>query len=903
MSRRSSFELIVLLSCIFASCVTASTTWPTLHRDYRRSGYTDEVVPGPYERKWFRDFHDEMIATRVEAIVAEDKCFVGTFAGNLYALAVNNGETVWKFTAGGPIGHSPCYHDDKIVFGADDGILYCLRANDGKPIWKSNAGAGIWTSPATDGERIYFGDRAGFFHALDLSGRLLWRFKTPNCILCSPSLADGKVVFGSEDMHVYCLEAASGRLVWKSAKLPGLSMRDYAPTIWKDIVIVRTNPAYGFHRTLTEDEGFMFSLFDIRIEKWQNLLKPDPKAKDNYLRKSYGFLEQTGQAVRKEQAANVKRLKAEPWRQTFHAFDVATGTPRWTSPIYYMSGLHNPPTPPTFGPDGRLYTFFRSVLTNYDMRGEVRPFTNVGEVDYDTGLIRPIAHAHGERMPWGIFECIGDESESLSLMGGQLICTHQGVLGCVDLNTRRLSKIWGVRDSYGGIFGPGVQGSWDGAKRLAAQGYLTGMPNEWHGPARGVVSIAAGRMFWVVGSQVVCVGHRDGETAPSGGMTPPSNIKLRGPRFAGGGNVVSGLAREDDASVERIELSAEEVMQFIEPPPATVTQSNRPLARKLRSKLNRVMTELIDGGPWAPFVVELGIVNEETHFRRTAETVQTVAMAIPHLSQPVAVQAKQYLTDRFAEGWPLRHPAVSGADRKRREAYDLSPALLVGARQVPRYRSSIDECYAIWAYAHYADAYDAVLRLKPELRQLFESFASSNFKFNSTDQRHDGSAEQLNRHIAGLIGYARLMRKAGDGVSVDQACKLLVRLAADRIHHERANHGLVRGTGHRASVPRYVGLVPEVGAMLSEHAHKELETHARGLEFRLPVWYQAFGERMIGGENYTSTPRLAHGMFLAKAYALQDSAEQLNNKLDFPWCKADLFYIDKLVAALRQLDK
>jgi outer membrane protein assembly factor BamB len=79
--------------------------WTTLHRDPQRSGFSEEVVRGPYERKWYRDFHDEMIASRVEAIVAEGKCFVGTFAGNLHALDLADGKTVWTFKAGG--GHRP----------------------------------------------------------------------------------------------------------------------------------------------------------------------------------------------------------------------------------------------------------------------------------------------------------------------------------------------------------------------------------------------------------------------------------------------------------------------------------------------------------------------------------------------------------------------------------------------------------------------------------------------------------------------------------------------------------------------------------------------------------------------------------------------------------------------------
>ncbi|HEV58213.1 MAG TPA: hypothetical protein ENN87_12090, partial [Phycisphaerales bacterium] len=218
----------------------SETTWPTLHRDYQRSGYTGEVLEGPFERKWFRDFHDEMIASRVEAIVAEGLCFVPTFAGHVYALDVRDGRTMWRFATAGPIGHSPCYDQGRLYFGADEGPgeghLYCLDPRRGTLVWKTDTGAGIWTSPACDGRRVYYGDRAGVFHALDAeSGRPLWRFKTGYMILTPASLTrDGQIVFASEDMHVYCLDP-SGRLQWKSRRLPGLSLRDHAPTIWRGL--------------------------------------------------------------------------------------------------------------------------------------------------------------------------------------------------------------------------------------------------------------------------------------------------------------------------------------------------------------------------------------------------------------------------------------------------------------------------------------------------------------------------------------------------------------------------------------------------------------------------------------------------------------------------------------------
>jgi hypothetical protein len=139
---------IVVYGSVLPGGTIPKSEWPTLHKDYQRSGYTDEVVQGPYQRKWYRDFHEEMIATRVEAIVAEGRCFIGTLAVNMYALDVTNGDVVWKFKAGGPIGASPCYEGSRLYVGADEGFamghLYCIDAANESLVWKYDARAGIW---------------------------------------------------------------------------------------------------------------------------------------------------------------------------------------------------------------------------------------------------------------------------------------------------------------------------------------------------------------------------------------------------------------------------------------------------------------------------------------------------------------------------------------------------------------------------------------------------------------------------------------------------------------------------------------------------------------------------------------------------------------------------------------
>ncbi|MBN2129109.1 MAG: PQQ-like beta-propeller repeat protein, partial [Sedimentisphaerales bacterium] len=279
---------VVLAVCWCASGgAGAEQDWPTLHGDDQRSGYSGGIGPGPYERKWYRDFHEEMIATRVEAIVAEGKCFVGTFAGRMYALDVTDGRTLWCCQAPGPVGASACYRDGRLYFAADEafdtGHLYCVDAADGTLLWKYNAGAGIWVAPACDGAQVYIGDRAGIFHAVDVrTGAARWTFETGAMILKPASFSpDGqRIVFGSEYMHVYCLSPA-GRLLWKSRKLAGLSLRDQGPTIWRGLAVVRTNPADSFHSVLDRNGAVLKRTQQaiprneqdkVLLEKWGDLI-------------------------------------------------------------------------------------------------------------------------------------------------------------------------------------------------------------------------------------------------------------------------------------------------------------------------------------------------------------------------------------------------------------------------------------------------------------------------------------------------------------------------------------------------------------------------------------------------------------------------------------------------------
>ena len=95
-----------------------------------------------------------------------------------------------------------------------------------------------------------------------------------------------------------------------------------------------------------------------------------------------------------------------------------------------------------------------------------------------------------------------------------------------------------------------------------------------------------------------------------------------------------GIGAFDDTIAVRT-IAPADVRGFVIPPAAMQKQPTGALADAVRAQLDRSVRELVEEGPWAPFVVELGISGEERHFWRTAETMQVVALALPHLSPAV----------------------------------------------------------------------------------------------------------------------------------------------------------------------------------------------------------------------------------------------------------------------------
>ena len=78
-------------------------------------------------------------------------------------------------------------------------------------LWRNPTGGWVVNAPTVADGAVYAGSDDNHVYALDAeTGELLWRFETDDVIRSSPTVAGGAVYVGSNDNHVYALDAETG---------------------------------------------------------------------------------------------------------------------------------------------------------------------------------------------------------------------------------------------------------------------------------------------------------------------------------------------------------------------------------------------------------------------------------------------------------------------------------------------------------------------------------------------------------------------------------------------------------------------------------------------------------------------------------------------------------------------
>ena len=151
-------------------------------------------------------------------IGSDGTVFVGSAAGNVFALQWSTGTLLWNYMPAGGVVAPPAYENGVLWVGALDGGLYSINATNGDLIRQNLvSGAAIRASPviSADGQTIFVASDDGCVRKVPNS---FCFFNTTRPVVASPSLsADGSVLYvASSDWNVYAITAAErGMFLWK----------------------------------------------------------------------------------------------------------------------------------------------------------------------------------------------------------------------------------------------------------------------------------------------------------------------------------------------------------------------------------------------------------------------------------------------------------------------------------------------------------------------------------------------------------------------------------------------------------------------------------------------------------------------------------------------------------------
>jgi eukaryotic-like serine/threonine-protein kinase len=155
--------------------------------------------------------------------VANGRVYFGSGDGGVYAVDVQSGQLVWKFSTGDVVHASPAVVNGVVYIGSWDSNFYALDADSGQEKWRFHAGedsfihnqVGFQSSAAVVDGVVYTGCRDGHFYALDAAtGRKKWDYMTNlSWVNATPAVRDGLVYTGTSDSaRFFALDAKTGRL-------------------------------------------------------------------------------------------------------------------------------------------------------------------------------------------------------------------------------------------------------------------------------------------------------------------------------------------------------------------------------------------------------------------------------------------------------------------------------------------------------------------------------------------------------------------------------------------------------------------------------------------------------------------------------------------------------------------
>ncbi len=199
------------------SASDSKSSWPSFRHDLTQTGVASSDLPEKLEKIWEVPLGDQIVAT---AAIVGDFVYVPCLSGELVCLRKSNGEKVWAYKTVENVQpnmfapgfkSSPTVAGDKIYLGDEEGVFHAIDLATGKGLWTFQTQGEIYSSAAVVDDRIIFGSYDNNLYCLNLDGTLAWKFLTQGYVHCAPAVVEGVTFIAGCDEHLRVIDIKTGQ--------------------------------------------------------------------------------------------------------------------------------------------------------------------------------------------------------------------------------------------------------------------------------------------------------------------------------------------------------------------------------------------------------------------------------------------------------------------------------------------------------------------------------------------------------------------------------------------------------------------------------------------------------------------------------------------------------------------